>query len=103
MISSVIALNPQRLLQLHEQGFSSRWIARRLGVSPGAIDLRLQQIADELAQQQREAEAAEYRPPGYDPANLRRCRSCGSLVYLWPCLACCLSESNSPDVTHPHS
>lgn len=43
------------------------------------------------------APAADH-PPGYDPANIHRCLGCGSLVYLWPCLACSLKESalNSP-------
>ena len=31
----------------------------------------------------------------YDPANLRRCRSCGALVYLWPCLNCALEAGTA--------
>lgn len=27
-------------------------------------------------------------PPDYAAANLRRCPSCGAIVYVWPCLAC---------------
>ena len=30
--------------------------------------------------------------PGFDAANLHRCSGCGGLVYLWPCLACGLTE-----------
>ena len=27
-------------------------------------------------------------PPDYVPDNLRRCPSCGAMIYVWPCLAC---------------
>ncbi|MDX1944344.1 MAG: hypothetical protein SFU86_02980 [Pirellulaceae bacterium] len=32
-------------------------------------------------------------PPDYDPQNLRRCPTCGAMVYHWPCLACRLIEA----------
>ena len=27
-------------------------------------------------------------PPDYVATNLRRCTSCGGMVYQWPCLTC---------------
>lgn len=91
----------RRLAALHDQGFSERWIARRFDLSAPTIRQRLRQIRHETASALPlptlppgdpplpEGDA----PPGYDSTNVRRCRGCGALVYLWPCLACCLSES----------
>ena len=31
-------------------------------------------------------------PPDYAPENLRRCRGCGAMVYVWPCVACEVRE-----------
>lgn len=85
MTSSLTFLDLRRVGELSAQGYSHRWIARRLGVNRAAIPLilrQLQQEADPIA-------TKDDDPPGFDLANLRRCSGCGALVYLWPCLACC--------------
>ena len=35
-------------------------------------------------------------PPDYIAANLRRCTSCGGMVYQWPCLTCQLRARPQP-------
>lgn len=96
MIASLIPLDSERILTLIEQGHSRRSLARRFGVSPRTIEIRLRQaLHDSLAERNREEESTSQSPPGFDPANLRRCRTCGSLVYLWPCLACQLEHADS--------
>jgi hypothetical protein len=35
-------------------------------------------------------------PPDYVAKNLRRCPGCGSMVYLWPCLACRMGTTTLP-------
>jgi hypothetical protein len=90
----------RRIAALHDQGFSERWIARRFDLSAATISRKLREIRNETASAPLPATfrpgerppPGDETPPGYDPANIRRCRGCGALVYLWPCLACCLSE-----------
>jgi hypothetical protein len=94
MIVSRTAVNFTRISELAAQGHSQRWIARRLGIDR-------ETVAQILREAQRkppevifpsDVPRPEDDPPGFDPANLRRCKGCGALVYLWPCLACCLAE-----------
>jgi hypothetical protein len=35
-------------------------------------------------------------PPDYVATNLRRCTSCGGMVYQWPCLTCELRARPQP-------
>ena len=35
-------------------------------------------------------------PPDYVATNLRRCTSCGGMVYQWPCLTCQLRARPQP-------
>lgn len=101
-MSSRIPLDPQRVAALAGEGKSLRWIGRRLGLAPGTVLQRLRNrgstsggcgqntpITLPPADQPLDNDEG---PPGFDAANIRRCRGCGSLVYLWPCLACCLAE-----------
>ena len=106
MIHSRITLDYRRAAELAQQGHSHRWIARRLGINRKALPGIIREIAAE-SEISSEISAAEITlqpgdlptknddPPGFDPANLRRCRGCGALVYLWPCLSCCLAEEAS--------
>jgi hypothetical protein len=32
-------------------------------------------------------------PPDYQARNLRRCPTCGAMIYVWPCIACCMATS----------
>ncbi len=41
------------------------------------------------------------QPPGFDPASLKRCPSCGAMVYLWPCLACDLNAERAQPAARP--
>jgi hypothetical protein len=77
------------LLEWRRQGTSLREIARRLNLAPKTVKQSLAEL--ELAAQDELPEPND-PPPGFDPANIRRCRTCGALVYLWPCLACSLTE-----------
>lgn len=94
------AADSRRIAALHAQGVSERWIARRFDLSAPTVRDRLRQIRSETAVPLPLVPfppgdpplPGDDTPPGYDPANIRRCRGCGALVYLWPCLACCLSE-----------
>lgn len=88
MTSSLTSLDLHRVGELAEQGYSHRWIARRLGINRAAIP----EILRRLRQQEEPAAEQNDEPPGFDLANLRRCSGCGALVYLWPCLACCLAQ-----------
>jgi hypothetical protein len=99
MNASLTPVDPRRIAALHEQGFSERWIARRLDLSAPTIRDRLREMRAETPLVQARAIFApgdpppgDDTPPGFNPANLRRCRGCGALVYLWPCLACCLAD-----------
>jgi len=38
-------------------------------------------------------------PPDYVAQSLRRCASCGAMVYLWPCLACRLATATDLELT----
>ncbi len=98
------ALSPadfRRIAALHDQGFSERWIARRFDLSAPTIGRTLRKIRSEPGSTPQTAifppgdppPPVDETPPGYYPTNIRRCRGCGALVYLWPCLACCLSEA----------
>ncbi|WP_254512814.1 helix-turn-helix domain-containing protein [Anatilimnocola floriformis] len=99
MITSRTAINFARILELAAEGHSQRWIARRLGIDRATVS-QVVQAAAEQPNPQAASNAAEINfssdlpnpddaPPGFDPANVRRCCGCGALVYLWPCLACC--------------
>jgi hypothetical protein len=63
-------------------------IAREFGLSLWTIA----RVADDLrlAREEPATEALpeDDAPPGYISQNLRRCTSCGGMIYLWPCLAC---------------
>lgn len=101
----------RRIATLHAQGFSERWIARRFDLSAPTVRERLRQIRGETATALPLASfppgdpplPGDDSPPGYDPAQVRRCRGCGALVYLWPCLACCLSEAHVSESASPYS
>jgi len=91
------ALQRHRLLRdWRRQGVSLREIARRLNVAPKTVQRSLEDLtflpgdvaASDIA-------LPDDPPPGFDPANLRRCGSCGALVYLWPCLACAMADESS--------
>ena len=103
MSASQITVDSRRLLALAQAGHSQRGIARRLGLKPTFVRQRLNQLlresTAEFSEKRAETEPAAHdrpqhllpeddTPPGYDPTNIRRCQGCGSLVYLWPCLAC---------------
>jgi hypothetical protein len=66
-------------------------IARSLNLAVGTIsriasDRRLRRRKLELLG---EADLPEDdAPPEYVASNLRRCPTCGGMVYQWPCLAC---------------
>ena len=107
-----IALSPaesRRIAALHDQGFSERWIARRFDLSAPTISRKLREIRGETASVLQTAIfppgdpslPGDQTPPGYDPANIHRCRGCGALVYLWPCLACCLGDETISTSAHP--
>ena len=98
MTSSITNFSHERLWQLSQAGQSLRSIGQRLAVAPATVHKRLQEIGDapllkELLPD--ESLTDDELRPGYEPANLRRCRGCGALVYLWPCLACCLAEETA--------
>jgi hypothetical protein len=95
MTSSLTPLDLRRVAKLAEQGYSHRWIARRLRIDRAAIPeiLRRLRLEEEPGLERNDD------PPGFDLANLRRCSSCGALVYLWPCLACCLNEETAAHTT----
>jgi hypothetical protein len=86
------ALARHRLLRdWRRQGVSLREIARRLNVAPKTVRRSLEDLTllpDDLP-------PTNDPPPGFDPANIRRCRTCGALVYLWPCLACAMTSETS--------
>jgi hypothetical protein len=103
MSASQITVDSRRLLAMAQAGHSQRGIARRLGLKPTFVRQRLNQLLRESTTDfsakcaKTEPEGPDRpqhllpegdTPPGYDPANIRRCQGCGSLVYLWPCLAC---------------
>lgn len=107
MNASLSSALSQRIAVLHGQGFSDRWIARRLAVAAKTVQQTLREIRDRRAIP---AVPARFSPgdpllptgdapPGYDPTNVHRCRGCGALVYLWPCLACCLAAPVPPEAT----
>lgn len=102
MIVSRTAVNFARIADLAAQGHSQRWIARRLGIDRDSVA----QILRETQRKPLEVifpsdlPKPEDDPPGFDPANIRRCAGCGALVYLWPCLACWLAaEANETPLT----
>lgn len=113
----------QTIRLLLRQGCTQLETARRTGVSQATVskvareplsDAEIREL-DELAEQWNDApeppclhqpDAAPSepprtlaeiygwdQPPGFDPASLKRCPSCGALVYLWPCLACELNAA----------
>ncbi len=102
MSASLNRLDSQRILALYEQGYSQRWIARRLDIAPRTVFCRLQDLLGQAPTDFVEIDptVTEETPPGFDPANLRRCRGCGAIVYLWPCLACCLSVETESETIH---
>jgi hypothetical protein len=104
------ALLRQRLmLDWRRQGVSLREMSRRLRLAPETVRKSLASVNVVLpGESQFEQPEPNDPPPGFDPANLRRCRSCGALVYLWPCLACELeaetvTSSSQGATCHVHS
>jgi hypothetical protein len=83
-------------------GFRHTQIARELDLSFGTISrladdrkLRDTDVADEDL-----ALPDDDPPPGYQAKNLRRCPTCGAMVYLWPCLACRMKAQARPLPEH---
>ena len=99
MITSRTAVNFARVSELAAAGHSRRWIARRLRIDRETVAKLLRQTHENPAEIRLPSNlpAPDDTPPGFDPANLRRCAGCGALVYLWPCLACCLAEEIAPE------
>ena len=54
------------------------------------------QLADPAVPDERLDLPEDDPPPGYDARNLRRCPTCGAMVYLWPCLACHMKAQARP-------
>ncbi|XRN65532.1 helix-turn-helix domain-containing protein [Anatilimnocola sp. NA78] len=92
----LLPLDSERIIALFQQGHSRRWLAQRFGVSPSAISRCLRRAEKKSSQPAAKIVGNSDPPPGFDPENLRRCPCCGSLVYLWPCLACQLSDTEQP-------
>jgi hypothetical protein len=87
----------QAAVSLQRQGFSRRWIARRLQIAPQTIAARCREAeTDDQHLPPTRLPCDDEAPPGYDAANVRRCEGCGSLVYLWPCLGCKLAAMPRP-------
>jgi hypothetical protein len=87
-------------VSLQRQGFSRRWIARRLQIAPQTIAARCREAeTDDRPLPPTRQPLEDDTPPGYDAANVRRCEGCGSLVYLWPCLGCKLAAMPRPAPT----
>jgi hypothetical protein len=87
----------QAAVSLQRQGFSRRWIARRLQIAPQTIAARCREAeTDDRPLPPTRQPSEDEAPPGYDAANVRRCEGCGSLVYLWPCLGCKLAATPRP-------
>lgn len=115
MSASQTPFDFHRLVALAAEGKSQRWIARRLGLKPTYVRQRLnellRQASEEFASKHEENALSnpdlpahvlpnDDRPPGFDPTNIRRCRGCGALVYLWPCLSCHVEGNVSAESTH---
>lgn len=95
MTSSLCSVDLRRVAELAAQGYSHRWIARRLNINRAAVPEILRRLRQET---EPVAERCD-DPPGFDLANLRRCAGCGGIVYLWPCLACSLTTETADQTT----
>jgi|GEM_PF-5870458 len=111
MIATRASVDLRRIVELAAQGHSHRRIARRLGIDRETVarivaaqviaartHVDIRHCSDGLLDQTPPGDflTPQDDPPFFDAANLRRCRGCGSLVYIWPCLACCLAaEANA--------
>lgn len=100
MSAALTVIDSRRIEALHAQGLSTRQVARQVQLSASAVHKRLRKLRSESAVGPPPTgfppgdvpPRPDEGPPGFDPANIRRCRGCGALVYLWPCLACCLAD-----------
>ena len=74
-------------------------IARELNLSVWTIS----RLANERRYEREELADSELpeedAPPEYFAQNLRRCPTCGAMVYLWPCLACRLATTARLELT----
>jgi hypothetical protein len=105
MIVSRTAINFARISELAGQGHSHRWIARRLGIDRETVGQYLRNTQPKPVEIifPSDLPKPDDDPPGFDPANLRRCSGCGALVYLWPCLTCCLAEETGEETNETPS
>ena len=109
MSAALTVVDSRRIEALHAQGLSTRQVARQVQLSATTVHRRLRRIRSEsgIALSPTGFPPGDFPPlpdegpPGFDPANIRRCRGCGALVHLWPCLACCLAEEATD--APPHS
>ena len=67
------------LLEWHRQGRSVRWIARQLNIAPETARKTLQELLQLVPADNPNSLEPSLNdpPPGFDPANIRRCRTCG--------------------------
>jgi hypothetical protein len=74
-------------------GWRHTQIAREMNLSVWTI----QRLASDRSLEREDLEEHELpeddAPADYQSQDLRRCSSCGAMVYVWPCLACRESTS----------
>ena len=89
MSRPITQLELRAIRRLLKSGARHIEIARELDLSVTTIE-RI--ASDRLLRYRREVPDDELPeddpPPGYHASNLRRCFTCGAMVYLWPCLTC---------------
>jgi len=102
------ALTPAEFLTIRHllrEGWRHVQIARELNLSVWTVariaDRRrfLPEIVDESELPPEEL-CEDDCPPEYAAQNLRRCRQCGAMVYVWPCIACSQGVS-TPTIAPP--
>jgi hypothetical protein len=97
-MSRLTHLDLRTIRRLLHQGVRHVEIARRFDLAVGTIarissDRKLRRRKLELLA---EADLPEDDPPpDYESRRMRRCPTCGGMVYLWPCLTCQLRGSES--------
>ncbi|MEX2175754.1 MAG: hypothetical protein WD872_15425 [Pirellulaceae bacterium] len=84
--------------RLLREGVRHIEIARRLDLAVGTIS-RI--ASDRQLRHRRDLSEADLPdddpPPDYVAGNLRRCPTCGGMVYRWPCLTCVLRCETAQD------
>lgn len=79
----------ERVRELLREKVPQREIARRLPISRASVMLIARGKDSPRPKPTPDSESTE-GPSPFRPCRKRRCRQCGAMIILWPCLLCTL-------------